>query len=157
MCFGDFMLVFSIFENYVMNNSSFCKLLNEITGTNSKAGSTIVALGVIDRCKVVIDVDSTIGALLFTELTTHTTGFTELTGNSTLFYIVTGNCKVSGVGDHYDHILGTCYLAGLAALAGFAINNSYTVNYMDSVKLTSLNTVAVTKAAIDAVMHTITK
>ena len=92
--------MFSMLENYVVSNSAFRKLLNEITGTNSEAGSAIVALGIVDRCQVVVDVDSAVGALLFAELTSHASGLAELTGNGTLFYIVAGNCKVSGVWDH---------------------------------------------------------
>lgn len=147
----------SVLVNYFVNYACLIKLLDEVAGANCKAGSAIVALGIVNRRQIVINVDCTVGTLLFTKLAAHATGLTEFTGYSALFYVVAGNCEVSRMRHHYDHILGTGKLTCLAALAGFSVNDGNAIDYMNSIELTGLDAVAVTKAAISAVVHTVTE
>ena len=131
------------------------KLLYKVSGADIEADAAMLALAVINAGKIVCNMNSIVRTLLLAYFAAHAANFAELAGDSSFFYIVAGNGETSCVGDHNDHILGTCIFAGLAAFTCFAVNDCNIVYHVYSVKFAGFNTIAVTETAVHTIVHTV--
>ena len=121
--------------------------VNALDGADLAALSAVNALFVIDSREIVLNNDSTRGAVLFTLAAGDTAVLTVHSYLSTLVMIVAGNRNARGVANEMDNVVGAFLCAKTAADALSRVDRgNASVIYADSVTGADLDAVAVAEA-----------
>ena len=112
--------------------------LNGLLGALAYAGTTAIALGVVDDSHVVLEEDGLIRAVAHAQAAGNAADLAGLVDHSALILAAALNSGLRGDGLHLDNLARADSRAGGTTGALFAVDHGHAVDDMDGIKLTCL-------------------